>query len=113
MLGVVTNGNMFFLRTSGDQGNLDTAEGLRKAVGSTIGVVQLGNVPGLTFRAVLEREGIPYQILDGDTAPAQDKLNLKAFEDASDVGPGAGCDFYLCPEPLASAKVAAFKAQNS
>ncbi len=104
MLGVVTNGNMFFL-TTGDSAAL-TKDNLSSLVGKTVGVVQLSNVPGLTLRAVLEKYGVPYQVSENDTQPASDKVNLKAME-AENVTPASGCDYYLCPEPAASAKIAA------
>ena len=104
MLGVVTNGNMFFL-TTGDSAAL-TKDNLSSLVGKTVGVVQLSNVPGLTLRAVLGKYDVPYQVLENDTQPASDKVNLKAME-AENVTPASGCDYYLCPEPAASAKIAA------
>ena len=56
--------------------------------------------------AVLEKYGVPYQILSNDSEPAADKLNLKAMT-PDNVTPASGCDYYLCPEPAASAKIAA------
>ena len=110
MLGTVTNGNMYFLG-AGEQTAL-TSENLATALkGKTIGVVQLANVPGLTLRCVLEANNIPYEILGNDTqATDSDKVYLKAIQDATTgVTPAGGCDYYLCPEPAASAKVAHFK----
>ncbi len=104
MLGVVTNGNIYFL-TTGDNAAL-TKDNLSSLKGKTMGVVQLPNVPGLTLRAVLEKYGVPYQILSNDSEPAADKLNLKAMT-PDNVTPASGCDYYLCPEPAASAKIAA------
>ena len=104
MLGIVTNGNMFLL-TTGENPSV-TADDLTVLVGKTVGVVQLPNVPGLTFRAVLDKRGIAWQVLGNDVSPASDKVNLKAM-DASSVTPASGCDYYLCPEPAASTKVAA------
>ena len=110
MLGTVTNGNMYFLG-AGEQATL-TKENLATALkGKTIGVVQLANVPGLTLRCVLEDNDIPYEILGNDTeASDSNKVYLKAIQDAATgVTPAGGCDYYLCPEPAASAKVSAFK----
>lgn len=103
MLGTVTNGNMFFL-TTGENPMLTEAN-LSTLVGKTVGVVQLQNVPGLTFQSVLMEKGIPYQILGNDTAINAEKVNLRAFADASTVTPAAGCDYYLCPEPAVSTKL--------
>lgn len=103
MLGTVTNGNMYLL-TTGDNPGI-TTDSLSTLVGKTVGVVQLNNVPGLTFQAVLSRNDIDYQILGNDVEAASDKVNLQAFADASTVTPASGCDYYLCPEPAATGKI--------
>lgn len=104
MLGTVTNGNMYLLTTGGNPEI--TTDNLSKLVGKTVGVVQLNNVPGLTLQAVLKANHIAYQTLGNDAQPAADKVNLKAIADASSgVTPAGGCDYYLCPEPAASAKL--------
>ncbi len=114
MLGVVTNGNLYFIRTNTEQAKLTDKASLSALVGKKVGVVQLANVPGLTLQAVLKDAGVSYQILESLTAPAaKDKVNLVAFADATDVGPAAGCDYYLCPEPAATAKTNAFQASKS
>lgn len=112
MLGVVTNGNMYFLRTASDQWDLTDTASLSFLVGKTVGVVQLNNVPGLTFQAILKDANLPYQILDGDAPVSDGKVNLKAYADATTIAPLTGCDYFLCPEPAASSKVAAFKAEG-
>ncbi len=112
MLGVVTNGNMYFIRSHNDLGNV-TKAGLTELKGKSIGVVQLNNVPGLTLQAVLKDAGVAYQIIDSNTPLAADKVNLIAFADAATVGPAAGCDYYLCPEPAATTKVTAYKNQTA
>lgn len=106
MLGTVTNGNMYFL-TVGENPEL-TAENLSSALlGKTVGVVQLANVPGLTLQSVLKANNIAYTLLGNDTQAAADKVNLKAIQDAAtEVTPAGGCDYYLCPEPAASTKIA-------
>ena len=103
MLGTVTNGNMYLLTTGGNPGI--TTDNLSTLVGKTVGVVQLNNVPGLTFQAVLSRNDIDYQILGNDVEATSDKVNLQAFADASTVTPASGCDYYLCPEPAATGKI--------
>ena len=103
MLGTVTNGNMYLLTTGGNPEI--TTDNLSTLVGKTVGVVQLANVPGLTFQAVLSRNDIDYQILGNDVEAASDKVNLQAFADASTVTPASGCDYYLCPEPAATGKI--------
>lgn len=103
MLGTVTNGNMYLLTTGGNPEI--TTDNLSSLVGKAVGVVQLNNVPGLTFQAVLSRNDIDYQILGNDVEATSDKVNLQAFADASTVTPASGCDYYLCPEPAATGKI--------
>lgn len=104
MLGTVTNGNMYFL-TTGDNAQL-TTDSLDVLVGKTVGVVQLNNVPGLTFQTVLDANDLDYQILSSETTEAADKVNLQPIQDAaSGVTPAGGCDYYLCPEPAATTKI--------
>lgn len=103
MLGTVTNGNMYFLTTEGEA---LTADNLEALVGKKVGVVQLANVPGLTFRAVLSEKGIDYQVLSGEVEFSEEKVNLQPIQDAATgVTPAGKCDYYLCPEPVASAKI--------
>lgn len=104
MLGTVTNGNMYFL-TTGDNVEL-TTDNLDVLIGKTVGVVQLSNVPGLTFQTVLKANNLDYQILSSEVLPSDDMVNLQGIQDASSgVTSAGGCDYYLCPEPAASAKV--------
>ena len=104
MLGTVTNGNLFFLTTGSNE--VLTAENVKTVLlGKTVGVVQLPNVPGLTLRVVLDQYGIDYQIVESvDAEKATDKANLVAYT-PDNVTPAGGCDYYLCPEPAASAKI--------
>lgn len=104
LMGVVTNGNMYFLTT----GNNDPfiTEYPDELAGKTVGVVQLSNVPGLTLQAVLKEKGIPYSIIENLEVATADVLNLMEVEAATGVTPAGGCDYYLCPEPAASTKIA-------
>ena len=111
MLGTVTNGNMYFLTTEGET---LTAGNLEVLVGKKVGVVQLANVPGLTFCAVLREKDIDYQVLSGEVESSADKVNLQPIQDAATgVTPAGGCDYYLCPEPVASAKIKGFRFAGS
>ncbi len=104
MLGTVTQGNLFFLSTGE---TALTKENLKtELTGKKVGVVQLGNVPGLTLRAVLGDYEASYQVIESVQAEAAaDKVNLVALKDATEVTPAFGCDYYLCPEPAATTKV--------
>lgn len=103
MLGVVTHGNLFLL--SQDSQTVYTAENLSALVGKTVGVIQLANVPGLTFKTVLNKNNVPWKEMGNSDEVDPEKVNLKALADASEVIPGGGCDVYLAPEPAASLKV--------
>lgn len=104
LLGTVTNGNMYFL-TTGDNAPV-TKESLSSLTGKTVGVVQLSNVPGLTFQTVLKANNLDYQILSSEVLPSDDMVNLQGIQDAATgVTPAGGCDYYLCPEPAATAKL--------
>lgn len=106
LLGTVTNGNLYFL-TTGENPELNLTDGLLETnlIGKKIGVVQLTNVPGLTLQAVLTDRGIDYQIVQNTEASVEsNKVNLIPFA-PEDVTPAGGCDYYLCPEPAASAKI--------
>lgn len=82
-----------------------TGQNLGSLVGKTVGVAQLFNVPGLTLQVVLNKYGVEYQIIESlQTEKATDKVNLLAV-DAADISPAYGCDYYLCPEPAATAKM--------
>lgn len=104
MLGTVTHGNLFMLST--DASLQYTAENLEALKGKTVGVVQLPNVPGLTFKVILEENNVPWQELGNSASPAADKVNLKAVDPAQ-VSPATGLDCYVVPEPAASLKVTA------
>lgn len=102
MLGTVTHGNLYMLSVDSVE---YTADNLDELVGKTVGVVNLQNVPGLTFKVILNEilgEGI-WQELENDGEPASDKVNLKAIT-RDQVLPATGLDCYIAPEPAASVK---------
>ncbi len=92
MLGLVTQGNMYMLSQSSAQ--ISNLGDLR---GETVGVLQLANVPGLTFKAALNRQEVAWQELTGDTVPSSEKVNLQAAQ-----GVDGKFSYYLAPEPMVS-----------
>ncbi len=58
MLGAVTNGNLFLLSKNQTKINSLNINSLR---GKTVGVVNLANVPGLVFKAVLNDNNVKYK----------------------------------------------------
>ena len=101
LLGAVTHGNLYMLST--DASTQYTEENLSSLVGKTVGVVQLKNVPGLTFKIILDKNGVSWQELTNDAAPATDKVNLKAIT-PEEASPATKLDCYVVPEPAASVK---------
>ena len=57
MLGVVTHGNLYLISKDGKQVSAASIGDLK---GKTVGVLQINQVPGLTFKAVLNKYGLPY-----------------------------------------------------
>ena len=77
MLGGVTHGNLYMITKSGGENDdfAYTAENLSSLIGKTVGVLQINNVPGLTFKAVLNKHGIAWQELTNTGSAAADKVN--------------------------------------
>jgi len=100
LLGVATHGNLYLLSENGVS---YTRENLVSLTGKTVGVVQLANVPGITFKMILAELGIAYaELKNGEDAQA-DKVNLKSVSPDA-VLPTAGIDAFVAPEPAASVK---------
>lgn len=58
MLGTVTHGNLFLISAKTNESV--TAENISSLKGKTVGVINLGAVPGLTFKLILNKYGIKY-----------------------------------------------------
>lgn len=105
LLSVATHGNLYLVSSSLSE--IESANGLAELKGKKVGVIQLANVPGLTFKSILKNAEIPYKELkNGESADGQ-KVNLVAV-DASQILPqnaGGTCDAYVVAEPAASLKV--------
>lgn len=102
MLGVVTNGNLFLMKKQGGQDI--TAENISTVlIGKKVGVINLGNVPGLTFKAILNDYEIPF-VESSQSQYQSDKVNLVALTDGTEVVPTSDCDYFVVPEPAASTK---------
>ena len=105
MLGGVTHGNLYMIAKSGGENDdfAYTAENLSSLIGKTVGVLQINNVPGLTFKAVLNKYGVAWQELANTDNAAADKVNLIALPDASAVT-SMGADCFVIAEPAATAQ---------
>lgn len=58
MLGVVTHGNLYLISKDG---KAITAENIAELKGKTVGVLQINQVPGLTFKTVLKKYDVEYK----------------------------------------------------
>ena len=106
MLGTVTHGNLFLLKKA-DGEMIENTDDLSKLVGKTVGIINLANVPGLTFKTILSDNDIEFNELKDGASPVTDKVNLKAVA-ATDVLPSTtDCDYFVAPEPAVSTKVKA------
>lgn len=101
-LGVLTHGN-FFLISENSQ-TAYTTETLSALVGKKIGFVQLGKLPGLVFRSILEQAAINYSICSDLSSCQENVVNLINIPPTS-VVKGVGYDLFVMPEPAVSAKI--------
>ncbi len=100
MLGAVTHGNLYLIAKDGVE---YTAENLSLLVGKNVGVLQINEVPGLTFKATLNKYGIAWQELTNDGTMAEDKVNLVAITGVEAVG-AIDADCFMVAEPAATAQ---------
>lgn len=107
MLGTVTHGNLYLLSHDASEADEFTSgASLSALVGKKVGTIQINNVPGLTLKLLLTKNGVAYNDNYAATGePDASKANLAAIEPAA-IGT-LGFDYYLAAEPAASAKVKA------
>ena len=102
MLGVVTHGNLFIMKKA--TGEQITKANLTDLLGKKVGVINLANVPGLTFKAILNDASIEYVDITESGAVYANKVNLIALANGQAVTPQADCDYFVVPEPAATTK---------
>ena len=97
MAGVITNGNLYVMAKEDLTAN--------DLIGKVVGVANLNNVPGLTFKAALKSKGVEFVTSDD---PVEGKVALKDY-----TGPqlkaalqAGAVSVGLLPEPVASRLVA-------
>jgi ABC-type nitrate/sulfonate/bicarbonate transport system substrate-binding protein len=100
MLGAVTNGNLYIVSKSE---TVYTRENLSSLVGKKVGVLQINNVPGLTFKTVLNGLGIAWAEVTNDGTMYEDKVNLLPILDATSVGV-MDAECFVIAEPAATAQ---------
>ena len=101
-LGVLTHGNFFLI--SEDSDVTYSKDNLSALVGKKIGFVQLGKLPGLIFRSILEEAEIEYAICSDLKSCRDDVVNLINIQ-ATNVVKGVGYDLFAMPEPAATTKI--------
>ena len=102
MLGAITHGNFYFISSTNEVVNAQSAESL---IGKTVGVVQLASIAGLSLKASLLDLGISYQELINGAQKDPNKVNLLPIT-AVEIGT-ANVDLYLAPSPVADVKAKA------
>ena len=107
-IGAVTNGNLYLI--SNQETVIEKFSGFEREdisclIGKTVGVMKINEVPGLTFKSVLDGYGVAWQEIKNDGAIAEDKINLQAISDATAVDPLSDVACWLVAEPAASVQV--------
>ncbi len=98
MLGAVTHGNLYII--SEDETPLTALSVLE---GKDIGVLQMNNVPGLTFKTVLNKNGVEWYE-NTDTSKTEGAC-LHAILGPEEVMKGGNYDYYVLAEPAVSVQV--------
>lgn len=105
MLGAVTHGNLYIVAKTGETGADFSYEAgnISSLLGKTVGVLQINEVPGLTFKATLNKYGLSWQEVSEGAEKVTDKVNLVAITGAEAVGV-LQADCFVVAEPAASAQ---------
>ena len=98
MLGLVTQGNMYFI-SSQDVPDVDDLSVLQ---GKTVGLAQIANVPGLTLKSAVNKNGGAWQELKEGVEAAADKVNLQALANNNAIT--GDLPYYLAAEPFVTMK---------
>ena len=108
MLGVLTSGNLYVL-SKNDTVIADFAASeyanLSHLIGKTVGVMKINEVPGMTFKSILQDYGVEWQELTNDAEAAADKINLKPIADATEMTQDDSVACYVVAEPAASVQI--------
>ncbi len=103
LLGTVTNGNLYIMK-KGAAEDINSKSDLNKLIGKKVGVINISNVPGLTFKAVLQDGGVAFQEVKDGISYDENKVNLYGLADGTEVTPAADYDYFIVPEPAATTK---------
>ena len=92
MVGTLTKGNLYLVSKQGGE-----ITDLSALLGQTVGVVQIKEVPGLTLKSALDKNGVAWKELSQGERAEADKVNLQAVS-----GVDGSCAYYLLAEPAVS-----------
>jgi ABC-type nitrate/sulfonate/bicarbonate transport system substrate-binding protein len=81
-------------------------DNLTSLIGKRVGVAQLAEVPGLTLKAVLTKNGVPWQECREGVPVSENKVNLFALTGADAIDETSNLDYWMAGEPAVSARVA-------
>lgn len=96
MAAVLTHGNLFVI----GKGEATKLEDLK---GSVVEVVNINNVPGLTFMSLLKGANIDYVVGDKEDAPDPDKVTLAGNNGGAEIAAAIKAGHYVvAPEPAVS-----------
>ena len=98
MIGLVTQGNLYFISNQ-DVADVDDLSVLQ---GKTVGLAQIANVPGLTLKAAVNRNGGAWQELKEGAEVAEDKVNLQGLANNNAIT--GELPYYLAAEPFVTMK---------
>lgn len=104
LVGTVTHGNLYIV--SAIYSDALTTDTLSTLVGKSVGVVNLTNVPGLTFKAILTDNSITYGTVDNSGSTSETQVNLYNInsDDLAQTLSTNIYDYYVVPEPAATAQ---------
>lgn len=60
LLGTVTHGNLYLLSTD-KNAKIESADKLSALLGKKVGTIQINNIPGLTLKLLLKKNGVKYE----------------------------------------------------
>lgn len=95
----VTHGNLYMLTKDGTEINKDNLSSLK---GKTVAVVNIANVPGLTFKAILKKNNIEFT--EDESEKSEEKVYLAGIA-GTDIAPSlvkGTADYVVAPEPAVS-----------
>jgi len=96
MLGLATQGNLFLMSQTTETELTENTLG--SLLGKTVVIAQMNEVPGMTFKAILEEKNLPWQELKEGVEASADKVNLAVA--------AAAFDYELVAEPAVSKRLA-------